>query len=49
MITGKLSKQIADALDVSPRTVEVHRAWVMDKMEASSLADLVRMVLGTRN
>ncbi len=48
MITGKLSKQIADVLDVSPRTVEIHRARVMDKMEAGSLADLVRMVLATR-
>lgn len=48
MVTGKLSKQIADVLDVSPRTVEIHRARVMEKMEAGSLADLVRMVLATR-
>lgn len=49
MVSGKLSKQIADVLDVSPRTVEAHRARVMEKMEASSLADLVRMVLETRS
>lgn len=48
MVAGKLSKQIADTLDVSPRTVEIHRARVMEKMEAGSLADLVRMVLATR-
>ena len=42
---GKLNKVIAAELNVSPRTVEIHRARVMEKMEASSLAQLVRMVL----
>jgi two-component system, LuxR family, response regulator FixJ len=46
MVTdGKSNKEIATALGVSAKTVEVHRARVMDKMRADSLAELVRMVL----
>jgi RNA polymerase sigma factor (sigma-70 family) len=49
MVTdGKSNKEIAAALGVSAKTVEVHRARVMDKMRADSLAELVRMVLLTR-
>ena len=46
VVTGKTNKEIARVLDVSPRTVEVHRFRVMDKMEAASLAALVSMALG---
>ena len=42
---GKSNKEIANALGVSSKTVEAHRARVMEKMEARSLAELVRMVL----
>jgi RNA polymerase sigma factor (sigma-70 family) len=46
MVTdGKSNKEIAAALGVSAKTVEVHRARVMDKMRADSLAELVRMVM----
>ncbi len=48
---GKTSKETARALRISPRTVEVHRIRVMDKMRADSLAQLVRMsmALGIRS
>jgi RNA polymerase sigma factor (sigma-70 family) len=46
MVTdGKSNKEIAATLNVSAKTVEVHRARVMDKMRADSLAELVRMAL----
>jgi FixJ family two-component response regulator len=43
VITGMLNKQIAYALGISEKTVKVHRARVMEKMRAASVADLVRM------
>ncbi len=46
MVTeGRSNKEIAMDLGVSAKTVEVHRARVMEKMEAGSLAELVRMVM----
>ncbi|GHD45581.1 DNA-binding response regulator [Thalassobaculum fulvum] len=45
MIAGRLNKQIAFDLGISQRTVEVHRANVMEKMQARSLAELVRMTI----
>ena len=40
---GRANKQIAAELNVSAKTVEAHRAHVMEKMQANSLAELVRM------
>ena len=45
IIAGKLNKQIADVLGISIKTVEVHRARVMEKMAAHSLAELVQNVM----
>lgn len=42
---GKSNKEAADILAISPRTVEVHRARVMEKLGARNTADLVRIVL----
>jgi two-component system, LuxR family, response regulator FixJ len=42
---GLSNKQIALRLGISPRTVENYRAWVMERMDAMNLADLVRKVL----
>lgn len=43
VVTGMLNKQIAAELDASEKTIKVHRGRVMQKMQADSLADLVRM------
>jgi RNA polymerase sigma factor (sigma-70 family) len=43
VVSGMLNKQIAFELGMSEKTVKVHRARVMDKMKAKSLAELVRM------
>lgn len=45
VVAGKPNKIIAYDLDISPRTVEVYRANLMTKMQASSLSHLVRMVV----
>ncbi len=46
---GKANKVVGAELGVSQRTVEIHRAHVMEKMNASSLAELVRMVLDSED
>lgn len=43
IVQGRLNKQIGDELGISPRTVEIHRAHVLEKMAAGSVAELVRM------
>lgn len=43
VITGKLNKQIANSLDISEKTVKVHRGRVIEKMGVDSVAELVRL------
>jgi two-component system, LuxR family, response regulator FixJ len=43
LVQGLSNKEIGQKLGISPRTVEIHRTWVMTKMSARSIADLVRM------
>ncbi|HVO15789.1 MAG TPA: response regulator FixJ [Alphaproteobacteria bacterium] len=45
LVTGSPHKVIAHALNISPRTIEVHRARIMQKLGARNLADLVRMTM----
>jgi two-component system, LuxR family, response regulator FixJ len=45
LVAGRANKQIAFDLGISPRTVEIYRANLMNKMKAGSLSDLVRMAL----
>jgi two-component system response regulator FixJ len=45
LVAGDPNKVIAYRLQISPRTVEIHRARVMEKMRAKSLPELVRMAL----
>ena len=46
MVAGRLNKQIAEGLGISIKTVEQHRARVMEKLQVDSLAELVRLVVG---
>lgn len=50
LVVGKTNKAVALDLNISPRTVEIHRAHIMAKLEAGTLSDLVRLalVLGIR-
>ena len=43
VVAGMLNKQIADKLGIAEKTIKVHRGRVMEKMQADSVADLVRM------
>ncbi len=48
VVSGLSTKRIAEDLGISPKTVEAHRARIMQKMHAGSLADLVRLVVSAR-
>jgi two-component system, LuxR family, response regulator FixJ len=45
LVAGRQNKEVAYLMSISPRTVEKYRAWVMSKMQAKNIADLVRMSL----
>ena len=45
VVAGQPNKTIANELAISPRTVEVHRANIMAKMQARNLPGLVRMIM----
>ncbi|MDO4706199.1 MAG: response regulator [Comamonadaceae bacterium] len=46
IVAGRLNKQIADDLGISIKTVEAHRANIMEKFGANTVADLLKVVLG---
>jgi two-component system, LuxR family, response regulator FixJ len=46
LAVGHSNREIAAQLGISPRTVEVHKARIMDKLECRSLAELIRVNLG---
>jgi len=48
VVAGQSSKEIARSLDISPRTVELHRSHVFDKLGVKSVAELVRLVVERR-
>jgi two-component system response regulator FixJ len=45
VVAGKPNREIAEDLGISPRTVEVFKARMMEKMQARSVPELVRMVM----
>ncbi len=49
IVAGRLNKQIADDLGISIKTVEAHRANIMDKLNAATVADLLRLALGANH
>jgi len=48
VVAGKTNRDIADALDISVKTVEAHRASLMEKVDAESVAELVQAAIAAR-
>jgi len=49
LVSGRSNKEAAEKLRISPRTVEFHRAHIMEKSGAKGLPELVRLWLAARN
>jgi two-component system response regulator DctR len=49
VVQGLSSKAIARLLDISYRTVELHRSHIMEKLRVHSVAELIRLVIEQRN
>lgn len=49
LVSGKPNKTIAEDLNISRKTLDIHRGKVLQKMKAETVADLVRMVYKVRN
>jgi len=49
IVAGRLNKQIADDLNISIKTVEAHRANIMEKLNVSTVADLLRLALSEKS
>lgn len=49
VVQGLSSKSIAKVLDISYRTVELHRSHIMEKLQVRSVAELIRLVVERRN
>ena len=47
IVAGRLNKQMADDLGISIKTVEAHRANIMEKLNANTVADLLKIALGS--
>ena len=45
VVAGRMNREIAEALDISIKTVEAHRARLMEKLEVGSVAELVQAVV----
>src|SRR5258708_21017159 len=48
IVAGRLNKQIADDLGISIKTVEAHRANIMEKLNVNTVADLLRLALSNK-